>query len=522
MLANKTPVSIANYTPLGTYIQIPIIIISFLIMRVFNLIDSIQNFEFFILAHQGYFLFIPRLMSALLGTLTILVVYKLTLLMVNVTNHKSAKIVAFIAAFLTAMSFSLVHISHLGRPWSASIFFLVLSIYFTYKKKYIYTFTAMALSFGFHQVGLVIFPFVLFSWLLESSRKSLLGPLIFLTLVGLFSSLTLRSGIINAIERNQSFLKDGTLFRALIAGEFSFPNSLINTVENNLAGYFISSYIFTDGIIFVFGFAGILTLLKLNKQSFSANKQSFSTNKNNLLLILYIVFYFLFASLFFLPSLKYMLPMTLLLIPFAAFGIYNYFRWNKFAIAIILLLASLNSLWWNWLYLKTPTFIQTHNWINSNIDPNTPIAYTGSRQQTFSPSLNAIDHMQSSSPNVYQRLRKFLVFKQRNMDNIRNIIYISNFPGKTKEEKFKNATKNYPVVYVVDYYLDPNDRIYLTDPSHFEIIANFNPVRNRQMFNLPEPLFEASSNFLTYDNNIEISMYQLDRTGPYFDILKVK
>ena len=279
MLANKIPVSIANYTPLGAFIQIPIIIISFLIMRFFNLVDSVQNFEFFLLAHQGYFLFIPRLTAALLGTLTILVAYKLTLLMVNATDHKPAKIVAFVAAFLTAVSFSLVHISHLGRPWSASIFFLILSIYLTYKKKYIHSFISMALSFGFHQVGLVIFPFVLFSWLRESSRKSLLGPLIFLALVGLFSSLTLRSGIINAIERNQSFLKDGTLIRALIAGEFSFPDSLINTVENNLAGYFISSYIFTDGIIFVFGFAGILTLLKLNKQSFSANK-------NNLLLIL--------------------------------------------------------------------------------------------------------------------------------------------------------------------------------------------------------------------------------------------
>src|SRR3989344_5573924 len=55
MLANKIPVSIANYTPLGAFIQIPIIIISFLIMRFFNLVDSVQNFEFFLLAHQGYF-----------------------------------------------------------------------------------------------------------------------------------------------------------------------------------------------------------------------------------------------------------------------------------------------------------------------------------------------------------------------------------------------------------------------------------------------------------------------------------
>src|SRR3989338_1754125 len=33
MLAEKTPVSIANYTPLGAYIQIPFLVVSFLIMK---------------------------------------------------------------------------------------------------------------------------------------------------------------------------------------------------------------------------------------------------------------------------------------------------------------------------------------------------------------------------------------------------------------------------------------------------------------------------------------------------------
>src|SRR3989344_8182537 len=67
MIANETPVSIANYTPLGAYVQIPFLVASFLAMRILGLISSVGEFELFVLTHEGYFLFIPRLISAFFG-----------------------------------------------------------------------------------------------------------------------------------------------------------------------------------------------------------------------------------------------------------------------------------------------------------------------------------------------------------------------------------------------------------------------------------------------------------------------
>src|SRR3990170_3081512 len=64
MIANKTPVSISNYTPLGAYIQIPFLVASFLIMKISGLVSNVGDFELFVLTHEGYFLFIPRLISA--------------------------------------------------------------------------------------------------------------------------------------------------------------------------------------------------------------------------------------------------------------------------------------------------------------------------------------------------------------------------------------------------------------------------------------------------------------------------
>src|SRR3989338_8776153 len=99
MLAEKTPVSIANYTPLGAYVQIPFLVASYVAMNLLGLVKNVFDFELFLLTHEGYFLFIPRLISALFGTLMILVIYKLTLFLF------AKRETALISAFLTAVSF---------------------------------------------------------------------------------------------------------------------------------------------------------------------------------------------------------------------------------------------------------------------------------------------------------------------------------------------------------------------------------------------------------------------------------
>ena len=78
MINNKTLFSNAIYAPLGAYLQIPFIAISYLVMLADGSIKNAEDLKFIVLTHPGYFLFVPRLMSALFGTLIIIATFKLT------------------------------------------------------------------------------------------------------------------------------------------------------------------------------------------------------------------------------------------------------------------------------------------------------------------------------------------------------------------------------------------------------------------------------------------------------------
>lgn len=499
MLAEKTPVSIANYTPLGAYLQIPFLIASFAAMRIFGLVSSISDFELFLLTHEGYFLFIPRLISAFFGTLTILVIYKIGLKLFD--NRQSA----IISAFLTAVSFNLVHISHFGRPWAAALFFFSLSIFYILQYKSTAAYFTLAFSFGFHQAGLLGAPIIFWLTKKRFGLENLIRIAIFMLIIAFLSLLTLRTGFINSIERNQSFLKVGKLAADILIGSPNLFDSAIKSIKENLLIFFTTNFLVTDGIIFLFAVFGILICLKQGFQK---------------ALIFYILGYFIFASLFFHPLPRYLLPIFLVSIPFAAYGLNSILRKRKIFLILIIIASGFNSFWWNYLYFKTPTFIQAHNWINENVPNNIPIAYLGGRYQTFTPNREAVKIVGELNPQYHERLGSIL--PDDYTDNVRNIVYTYNFSGKDKLEKYLNSRKVYRAEYVVDYYFDSSDRIYQKEPALFDVIVQFNPVRNGEKAGIPEPLFDATWNFSYNDSRPKVSMYSLSNAGPYVDILKVK
>lgn len=500
MIVQKTSVSIANYTPLGAYMQIPFLIGSYFLMIFLKLVPSISGFELFILTHEGYFLFVPRLISAFFGTLTILVVYKIT------TELFRSKSTAIIAAFLTAVSFNLVHISHFGRPWAASLFFFILSAYFFLKNRTVSSMLSVALSYGFHQAGILAFPLILWRAIKKPSRGNIAGFFLMSCLIALFSFLTLRTGLIESIRQDQSFLKQGKLLADLISGNFDLVRSTMRTLWGNLSIYFTVNLLVTDGIIFVLGVFGLLKYRKLK----NAKKE----------LILFISTYFIFASLFFHPLIRYLLPILILLIPFSAWSINFLFSSKKYLVLIILVIASINAVWWNLLYIKKPTFIMASDWISQNIPAEVPVAFVGGRYKTFAPTTKAILHMQEEDENLYGRLLELQ--PNSNLDNVRNIIYVSYFSGNSKLEQLEHASFDYPVLYVVDYYNNPRDRLFNLDPDRFDIVAQFKPTRSGEIVRAAEPLFDASWNFPTHNFSGGQTMYSLVDTGPFVEILKLK
>lgn len=500
MIAAKTPVSIANYTPLGSYVQIPFLVGSFGLMQFFGLVHGIRDFEIFILTHPGYFLFIPRLISAFFGTLLILVVYKLT------KELFKNKQVALISVFFCAVSFNLVHISHFGRPWSAALFFLLLAVYLAVKNRTLLAYLAVALSFGFHQVGILGLPLVVWICTKRFKPRAILGFVAMLALMFTFNNLTLKTGLADAISRDQSFLKAGKFAADLISGKPDLVSSFMRSIRENLSSYFIVNLLVTDGVILISGLAGL----------FASYRIKGALRK----IIIYSGFYFIAASLFFHPLLRYLLPIFILLIPLGAYGIYRIVGKRKILISGLIAIAAVNSLWWNMLYLKTPTFIQAREWIEKNVPTKQAVGYVGGRLQTFAPDRDSILVVQTANSNYNKTLLPFL--SDKSQPNVRKIIYVSNFSGKNIGDQVRTAYALYPFEYVIDYYLDPRDRLFNLDPAHFQRIKLFNPKRGGDIVGIAEPLFDATWNFPTNDSRKKVSMYSLNNAGPYVEILKVK
>lgn len=497
MIANKTPYSIANYTPFGAYIQIPFLIGSFIMMKILGLAANVSDFELFILTNEGYFLFIPRLISALFGVLTVLVIYKITLELFR------GRQIAIISAFLTAVSFNLVHISNSGRPWSAMLFFISLAVYFALRNREGLSLLICAVGFGFHQGAILILPLLFFlnkKWNFSYFLKTVL----FLITVLILNSLVITQGFLESIKNNQSLLLSNRFLADLLVGNKDLFNSAIVTIKSNLSIYYLNNFFITDAVVTFFGISGLI--LTYNKSS------------RLKLFVLFTFFYFVFASLFFHPLIRYLLPLFILLIPFSSFAMSRLVK-SHLLLILLLIFASINSVWFVSIYIKKPTFILAQEWVKNNLSNFIPMAYTGGRFYYFAPSESAADYMKNYSNDSFERLKNIGQF---NSENKWNIIFLDKIPGATKLERLKKTYKEYGAAYVIDYYLDPLDSLYFNNPNDFTLLKRFDPTKDKVLTGIAEPLFDSSSNFDSFEARKNSSMYDLNEIGPYFDVLKIK
>lgn len=508
MLSEKTPLTIGNYGPLGAYLQLPFLLIAFGVLILTGKVDSVSDMEFLLTTQEGYLLFIPRLISAMFGTLVILVIYKLTF---ELFRDKHA---ALFASFLSAVSFNLVHISHLARGWSGAIFFSLIAVLFAVRsikcatseiKNTNWAYVFAAIAFGFHQIsGIVVILVILIrlfgkqnqivSSFFSKINLSALG--IWLFLIMLFNYLSLGDRLFNVISPTNT--KVGLLQFPL---KTSGASDLVKFyIEIGSLERVIKDLFLTDGFLVIFAFLFFFT--KQNRLII------------NFVFLTFIIFNFALIATIFPPFLRYALVAIAFLPIFAGSALSTLVSKGKIpmiSFMVILVFASLNSIYWNILLLKEPTFDQVRRWLESNISPQTPIAVTLRRNFGYVPIMYSSEPIRRINPSFYIRSAKLVGDKYP--PNVRNVLYLSEFGKNNKLDNLNKGLSLYSFDYVVDSYLGSYDRLLYQKPEMFELLAHFPPTGGTVYDQkIPELLFDAPYIF---------PLFKVDRAGPYFDILKI-
>ncbi len=502
MLSQRTPFTLGNYGPLGSYTQIPFLLLSYLVLFLTGKVSSTSDMEHLLLTQEGYLLFIPRIISALFGVLTVIVVYKISKLLFKSTNS------ALWSAFFVAVSFNLVHISHLSRPWSEAIFFSLLSILFCLKgiKSFyhskiniILTYIFSAISFGFHQISGIVILFVLLLNIFSKKRGllkiNLVGLMIALALMLLFNYLSLGGDFFTVLKpENRTvgliYLPDS----ANPADIWRFITSL-----DSVPKVFVD-LVLTDGVI---------VLLAL---SFFLKKENL---KKELILILAFILFNLFLVLtIFPPFVRYFLIGFSILPIFAGYQLSMLSKKvPKIFVVLIVFLSIFNSVYWNFLIHRVPTFEQARLWVEKTIPSNQMVFITERRDSSFVPSKRAADIIRETIPGYYLNSSKAIGYSYP--ANVRDVLYVETFKKGSKAANVKYALGKVKTDFIIDTYRNESTRLLnMQSGIKLKLIKEFSPT--------PGYMYTGTLPILWFDAPYVFPLFVLQRPGQYIDVLRVE
>lgn len=507
MLSNKTFISqTSQYTPFGSYIQIPFIVLSYLIGLLIRQFSSLASFEFFLTTHEGYYLFIPRIISGIFGALSIPVIYFLTHEL-----YPRNKRIPFWSAFLFTFSLNHIQLSHLGKPWAPSLFFFLLSLYFTIKsirvqrKSNLYTLLAsiaIIVSFGFLQIAFYAFLLFLLVKFLYFGRP--------------FFSIKNRFIIINILIVGILCVFISRLVEFKPTAEFLFNidtkkynnyiEMFVDLVKNNSALFFVKQLLLSETVMFLFTVPAFLYVR--------------SWKKPFLAITLYLIGYFILIALLFWEASRYLLPIIIFLPIYGALTIdWIERKLNKTSFLylfrfILFVSAFLLPVVWNIRFLQEPTFVQARKWIDKEIPPQVLIASTAVRFSSFVPSYEAISLYQQINPGFYKKLYSYLG-PNYYPDNVRNILYLDTLVGNGRQD-IDEYVVDKDIEYVVNYYWEPEYSMASQNPNLYQSYKLFSPITNKEDNQSISNLYSTMTNPNAYK-----LLYLIERPGPYVEIVRV-
>ncbi len=496
MLKEKTLLTTSQYPPFGSYIQLPFFILSYLLMLFMQKVSSINNFLFFLSTHEGYFLFIPRLISAVFGTASLVFVYQTAKII-----FPRRKEIAFWALLIIGFSITHLQISSLGKPNMPALFFYCVGLYYLVKStlqlKYLTKNQLLSLIFfsiggGFH-------------------FSSIFGVVLFFLVCGFFYRKTPFLHVTNFKLLSFVLIPIGFLIGYALLSSGSYPVSFtsmfsifllnLNSGFDKSFIYYVKEFAFTEPILFI--------MLGLSVIYYRLWPKIFKP------LALFTLFFSIYIIVTFFQSIRYLLPALVIWSFFAAFALdhllmrINYVK-QIIKLCLIIILVFPSCLWLN-RYLTQPTFIQAKSWVEQNIPPQTQIASTSVRFSAFIPDKNSVIWMRQIKPNIYSLANS--VLKEKSYpENVRAIIYLDQIINMDNKPMVMSFLNQYKIIYLLQYYWDPQERLVSEFPHQFQLVKRFSPLYDNQD--------REVTNVLHGSGNI-YELSHVKQFGPYIDILQL-
>jgi len=312
----------------------------------------------YLLVDASAFFITARLISIILGMMTIWLLYKTAK---QIFQNETP---ALASAFFLASSITHINLSAFAIHWIPATFFVSLGLWiitnkhFSFRKRYLLCALATGIGFGFSVMSVfaVLFIPLIYIFVDKKAPISAIKERVLYQAFFIFITLAIMPAIFN--QNSFGFSSDTT-----IAGN---AKTFIGILLSPL--WFFKPMTLLEPILVVFAVIGLCMLLKKKKYSGYA-----------LVISAFLIFYamafyigFRFEERFLAP----LIPTFSLAAGFGVFSLFSYAEKNKLALAVILIILSIPiaaSIKLAWLKYRDDNRIQARHWIEQNIAPNTKI-----------------------------------------------------------------------------------------------------------------------------------------------------
>ncbi len=514
LLAQKTLRANFNFyyvPPLFSYLLAPIFSLIGLFGILLGKFQGIADYQNFVLLKKEYFLAVSRIISAILGTGAVYLIYLLA------KKIFSSQKISLIAALFLTFDFFSVHESQLGRFWMPLTFFFLAAAYFIYRlykegdlKWYLLAGLMIGFGFGAGYAAIMMSLWFLISHLSRKkegfwSKKLFAGAGLILGLTFLFSYLNPTAFI---RQFGHMIFTIGSFFGQNISfTEIDAPSQV-----QSAAYYFklmIGFLWHNSPLFFIFGLLGFLII------GFSKKERLLKF----LLIGVPVVYLFIITFLFSGIEGRYVLPAVPFFILAASYfivevsGRFKTSKLQKGLLAILVLTIGSYSFYISSAYalkLRRPdTRIQALNWIYKNFEPSSSIIM-GEEYLELNETKESILFLKENNPSrVDTKRNHLLTLDEKEYPQPYYLVYHLGRLDSTKLD-FQEIKPNY---LIFSFWTKEIQKTINDYPYQKELIKKFYP--KKEVSDLGNLLNEpASRPFWTLNN--------IDYFGPYVEIYKLQ